>query len=57
MSVVLMAKYFPDSTNKAIISLIPSITTWYISSNASGGVEFYHNRIMFQLLKDPNTGQ
>ena len=41
--VVFMAPYFPDSTNEAILSLIPSIKTWCISSNVSEGVEFCDN--------------
>ena len=46
-----MDPYFPDSTNEAILSLITSITTWCISSNASEGVDFYDNWIMLLLLK------
>ena len=57
MSVLLMASYLPDSTNEAILSLIPSRTTWCISSNVSEGVDFCDNWIMFLLFKGPNTGQ
>ena len=57
MSVVLIAPYVPDSTNDAILLLIPSRKTWFISSNVSDEVDFDENWIMFQLLKDPNTGQ
>ena len=57
VSVVFMAPYLPHSTNDAILSLIPSRTTWCISSNVSDEVDFDDNRIMFQLLKAPNTGQ
>ena len=57
VSVVFMAPYLPDSNNEDILSLIPSITTWYISSNVSDEVDFGDNWIMFQLLKAPNTGQ
>ena len=57
VSVVFMAPYFTDSTNEAILSLIPSRTTWCILSNASVGVDFCDNRIMLQLVKDPNTEQ
>ena len=57
MSVVFMASYVPDSTNDAILSLIPSRKTWCISSNVSDEVEFDDNGIMFQYLKAPNTGQ
>ena len=52
-----MAQHLPDSTNEAILSLILSIKTWYISSNVSNEVDFGDNSIMFQLLKDPNTIQ
>ena len=47
MSVVYMAPYFPDSTNEAILSLIPSKTTWCISSNVLDEVDFGDNSIMF----------
>ena len=52
-----MDPYLPDSTNDAILSIIPSRTTWRISSNVSDEVDFDDNWIMFQLLKAPNTGQ
>ena len=52
-----MAPYSHDSTNEAILSLIPSKPTWFILSNVSDEVDFGDNSIMFQLLKDPNTGQ
>ena len=52
-----MAPYLPDSNNEAILSLIPSRTTWCISSNVSDEVDFGDNWIMLQLLKCPNTGQ
>ena len=52
-----MDPYVPDSTNEAILSLIPSRTTWCISSNVSDEVDFDDNWIKFQLLKDPNTVQ
>ena len=35
----------PDSTNDAILSLIPSRTTWWISSTVSEEVDFDDNRI------------
>ena len=57
ISVVFMDPYLHDSTNKAILSLIPSRKTWYISSNVSDEVDFCDNSIMFQLLKDSNTIQ
>ena len=52
-----MSTYLPDSTNEAILSLIPSKTTWRISSNVSDEVDLCDNLIMFQLLKDPYNGQ
>ena len=52
-----MAQYLPDSINEAILALIPSKKIWCISSNVSDEVDFGDNWIMFQLLKDPNTGQ
>ena len=52
-----MAPYFPDSTNEAILSLIPSITTCCMSSNVSEGVELCENWILLQLLNDPITGK
>ena len=57
VSAVLMAPYIPDSTNEAILSHIPSITTWCISSNEPKGVDLCDNRMMFQLLNEPRTGQ
>ena len=42
-----MSPYVPDSTNEAILSLIPSRKTWCISSNVSDGVEFGENWIIF----------
>ena len=51
LSVVFMDPYLPDSTNNAILSLIPSRITWCISSNMSDDIDFCDNRIMFQLLK------
>ena len=57
VSVVFMAPYLPDSTNDSLLSLIPSRTTWCISSNVSYEVYFGCNWIMFQLLKDPNNSQ
>ena len=57
MSVVFMAQYLTYLTNEDILSLIPSTKTWYISSNVSNEVDFCDNLIMFQLLKDPNTGK
>ena len=57
VSVVFMAPYLPDSTNEAILSLIPSRTTWFISSNESDEVDFGDNRIIFQSLKYHNTSQ
>ena len=57
VSCVLMTSYYPDSNNEAVFSLIPSRTIWCISSNASEGVYFCGNCIMFQLLNVPNTGQ
>ena len=56
-SVVFMAPYVTDSTNDAILSLIPPRTTWCILSNVSYEVDFDDNWIMFQLLKAPNSGQ
>ena len=52
-----MAPYVPDSKNEAILSPISSRTTWCISSNVSDEADFGDNWIMFQFLKDPNTGQ
>ena len=57
VSVLLKAKYIPDSTNEAILSIIPSKTTWCISSNAPEGVDLCENWVMFQFLNDPRTGQ
>ena len=57
MSVVCMAPYVPDSTNDTILSLISSGITWCISSNMSDEVDFGDNEVMFQSLKDHNTGQ
>ena len=57
VSAVLMAPYLPHLTNEAILSLIPSKTTWCISSNYSKGVGLCDNWMMFQLLNDPRTGQ
>ena len=52
-----MAQYSCASNNEAVLSLIPSRTNWYILSNASEGVDLCDNWIMFQLFKEPNTGQ
>ena len=46
-----MATYLPDSTNDAILSLIPSRITCRISSNVSDEVDFGDNRIMLKILK------
>ena len=54
---MLMDTYLPDSTNEAILSLIPSRATWCISSNMSDEVGFCEYLTMFQLLKEPNNGQ
>ena len=43
LSVVFMAPYVPDSTNEAILSLISSRTTCFISSNVSDEVDFCDN--------------
>ena len=57
VSLVLMEPYIPDWTNEAIFSLIPSWTTWCISSNASEGIDFGVRWMIFQLLYGPRTGQ
>ena len=57
VSSVLMGPYLPYWTNKSILSLIPSRTTWCISSNASKDVDFGDRWMIFQLLYEPRTGQ
>ena len=41
--IVFMDLYLPDSTNDAILSLLPERTTWLISSNVSEDVDFDDN--------------
>ena len=57
LSSVLIAPYIPDITNEDIFSIIPSRTTWCISSNASKGVDFGVISMLLQLSYELRTGQ
>ena len=55
--VVFISTYLPVCTNADMFPLMTSSTTWLILSISSLDFSLSENWMMFQLLKEPNTGQ